>query len=783
MGPERDARARVLFFEGLVNLRLLTFIVVVVPWASPAFAQVIPGWETKQFTYEQIDADNLTLMRQVEVIGVGPNAGQQLFADELRWNIRTGEFTALGNVLMVSPTARLAAERVVFNTKTSRGTFYTASGIASLGDRATEHRSMFGTLEPDVYFGGEQIEKVGDDRYRITKGWFTTCVQPTPRWEIVSTTTTIDLEDYAILRNAIVRVKNVPVFYLPVLYYPIQSDDRSTGFLLPTYGRSTYRGQSISNAFFWAAGRSHDVTLFHDWLFSRGQGMGSEYRYLLGPGSEGKVRVYRLNERESTLETGSGSVTNPARRSFEIRGGMAHKLPAGFQARARVDYFSDVTVRQLYQNNFYDAANSNRQWGATLSGGWRGVTVNGGYERSEYFPSPSYYTASGSTPSISAALSSQQIGRLPLFASVNADLVRSLYQTVSDERVDDRTLWRRDLRPTLRASLSTLPFLLVNGSVNWRYTYYSQRLDAAGLQIPESVTRKFFDLRADVTGPVFTRVYTPNNAFAERLKHAIEPIFNLQRVTNIPEQRFIPIVGSAYDYIVGGVTRVTYGINNRLLVRRPAPAQPGAEPSTASAPREFLTVGLQQSYYSQAEASRYDPSYSLSYAQRDANKLSPVMLSVRAMPATAVSADLRMEYDTTTGTDKLQGVSINGTVTTTTVQSTVGWSQRRFPFNDVILPDSFIQSATTLKTSTGAAGGTYAFNYDIRRSNMMQQRWIGFYNAQCCGITFEYQEYNFPSGDPRFPIPKDRRFNMSFSLAGIGTFSNFFGSFGGGSRF
>ena len=70
-------------------------------------------------------------------------------------------------------------------------------------------------------------------------------------------------------------------------------------------------------------------------------------------------------------------------------------------------------------------------------------------------------------------------------------------------------------------------------------------------------------------------------------------------------------------------------------------------------------------------------------------------------------------------------------------------------------------------------------NWDIGRSYIIQQRWTGFYNAQCCGLDIEYQEYNFPS-DSRFPIPKDRRFNLSFTLAGIGTFSNFFGAFGGG---
>ena len=137
-------------------------------------------------------------------------------------------------------------------------------------------------MEPDIYFYGETIDKIGPDKYRIHKGGFTSCVQPSPRWEIVSGNATVNLHDYALLRNAVVRVKDVPVFYLPVMYYPIQDDDRATGFLLPTYGRSTYRGTSISNAFFWAISRNQDATL-HARLVR-----------VAGPGRRRRVPLHRL---------------------------------------------------------------------------------------------------------------------------------------------------------------------------------------------------------------------------------------------------------------------------------------------------------------------------------------------------------------------------------------------------------------------------------------------------------------------------------------------------------
>ena len=52
---------------------------------------------------------------------------------------------------------------------------------------------------------------------------------------------------YTVLKQAVLTVKGVPMLYVPIMYYPTKSEGRATGFLLPTYGASTLRGQSISN--------------------------------------------------------------------------------------------------------------------------------------------------------------------------------------------------------------------------------------------------------------------------------------------------------------------------------------------------------------------------------------------------------------------------------------------------------------------------------------------------------------------------------------------------------
>ncbi len=740
--------------------------------ATDAAAQLVPGWNTKQFTLERLDADRIRLTREVEIEGEkgSPNEGQKFFADAMELNTRTGELTASGNVVFSTIDSRIAADSVVFNTRTRLGTFSNASGIASLGDRGEQDRSMFGTMEPDVYFYGETIEKIGVDKYKITRGAFTTCVQPTPRWEIASGSSIVNLHDYALLTNAVIRVKDVPIFYLPVMYYPIQDDDRATGFLIPTYGRSTYRGQSISNAFFWAMNRSQDATFFHDWFFSRGQGAGSEYRYIVSPQASGNVRFYRLNENETA--------DGPARSSYQVAANMTQGLPAGLRARARVDYFSNITVQQLYNNNIYQQQFSTRSYGAGLSGAWRGLSVSGQYQRNESFFDSERSFVSGQAPGITASFNGRRIGSLPLYASVNTDLSQVVWQDRVGSRVADFGLAKFDLLPSIRAPLSTLPFLSVNASAGYRTTYFSESLDENERQIEEPVTRKYADLRAEVIGPVFTRVFNPQNGFADRMKHVVEPAFTVQRVTSIDNLDRIPTTGS-YEYVVGGTTRITYGLTNRLLVRRPAPEPaPGdTRPAQSGPPRELLTVAINQSYYSNEAASPYDQSYGYSALFRPASNFSTVALTTRAMPAQNLGMDFRMEYDPIALEKNLVGLGLNGVLRSSMVDVTAGWNRQNYQ-GGAFGANNYIQQTTTVRLLGNRVGGTAQFNYDIGRNILLNQRYIGNYSAQCCGVAVEFQSFNYPGG---FIVAQDRRFNFSFTLAGIGSFANFFGSFGGSS--
>lgn len=745
---------RVLSRSLLVPLALLV-------GALPAFAQ-LPGFSVgRQYHIERFGSDHWRLTGQVEL----EREGQKFFADVVDYYVSDDRLEASGNVVYVSEQSRIAADKMVFNTRRRTGSFENASGTLSLGTRV--ERSMFGTQEPDAYFYGETLEKLAETKYRISKGGFTTCVQPTPRWELTSTSATLTVDVYAILRNAVLNVKGVPLLYLPVLYYPIQEDDRATGFLIPQYGNSTFRGQMLSNAFFWAINRSADATLFHDWYSRAGQGMGGEFRYVAAPGSEGSMRTYML--RQSAAEATADASALPESRSYEVRASAVQKLPANLRLRGNVDYFSDITTQQSYYGNLYDASRRQRRYGANVAGAWGAWNLSGTYNVNELFFSNVDSTVDGFLPRIAFGRAPRKIANSPVYWSFGTDYSNIVRTFKSGTREVAQGLTRFDFSPQVRVPLTKWPFLQLTGVAVWRNTWYSESI-ANRQQVEEPIFRRFFDLRGEVIGPVLTRIWdTPGNGYADKFKHVFEPNFTMQRVTLIDNYDEIVKLDS-YDYTFGGTTRIGYGLTNRFLARR----QEGARRNA----REFLNVSISQSYYTDERATQYDPAYLYSFQGLPTSKFTPVSLVVRATPAADVSGSFRMEYST--ASDEIISMRANGAVTRGGVSVTGGWSQRRYEaFNAATLrSDNYLNLGTNLRFAEGRFGGQYLFDYDFANSRMIQQRMVGFYNAQCCGITVEYQKFNFGALSSSL-LRDDTRFTISFTLAGIGTFASPLGMLGG----
>src|SRR5262249_35124457 len=196
----RDAAARITLM-GVVRI-LVGVVMSVALAASPARAQsaqnpLTSGQEQNSDKYIRVGESHHIRQGNVEIHDAANKT--DIYADLIEFFEDEDRAVATGNFVFSQGTNRISAERAEFNTKTMLGTFYHASGIAPAQPPRQQVRP--GSFAPPpssqetvVYFFGETVEKVGPKKYKITKGGFSTCVQPTPRWEMSASTLTLNVD-------------------------------------------------------------------------------------------------------------------------------------------------------------------------------------------------------------------------------------------------------------------------------------------------------------------------------------------------------------------------------------------------------------------------------------------------------------------------------------------------------------------------------------------------------------------------------------------------------------
>jgi LPS-assembly protein len=750
---------------------LIAACVLLAPVAGSA---QIPGFDSTISKTQEVAADHIRWTG--DVVLSQPNT--KFYADEVDYYPKTNRLIAKGNVLLQEPDHQIAADSADFDAVTHLGTFFNARGFAALGKMADV--SQFGTLQPDVQFYGETIDKIGPQTYLISHGGFTTCAQANPRWEMTSGSIRLRVDHYALLRNMLLKAKGIPVLFLPALYYPISSDARQTGFLMPSYGSSTYRGQVVSNGFFWAIGRSQDATILHDWYSKTGQAINGEYRYVSLRGG-GNINNTFLDEKPTIYKSSDGNEqVFDGQKSFTLNGSLSQGLGPSWYVQARSYYFSSINVQQRSTVDINNTSRHNRVFGGSASGTLHGYRITGTYDRNENFNGTTSSNVRGSAPRVNVQRPDRLIGKyIPVYASVTDEYVHLNQQdrntaTDGSTTVLKRDIDRMDINSALRFPFNKLSFLAVNTSLSWRNTFWSDSQRPVEGQGPERVdqpiARSFFEMAANINGPSFVKIWdTPRS----RYKHTIEPMLQVTHRTPIENaNRIIP--NEYVDTIVGNMTSYAYGASTRLYAKR-------TDAGPLAVAREFLSATIVQTYSTDANAIANDQTYRTQNAKVPTH-FSPVQMNVRASPKQVVNATFRTELDSRYL--KFTRFGADGSWNSDRLSLLAGWSQVHFVpdangRNIVGSLSQYMNTNTTLRFKQNRYGLVHSFNWDIRGRDILQQRLAGYYNAQCCGFTAEWQTYDFTRLGSNALVPKDRRFHFSVTLAGIGNVSNIFGALGG----
>lgn len=100
----------------------------------------------------------------------------------------------------------------------------------------------------------------------FTKSAFTLCGyrnnDKCPPWELKATQMKHDNKKKTIYYdNAIIKIYDIPIFYIPKLQHPDPSVVRRSGFLVPSFADSKNLGTSVDVPYFWAINKDKDLTI------------------------------------------------------------------------------------------------------------------------------------------------------------------------------------------------------------------------------------------------------------------------------------------------------------------------------------------------------------------------------------------------------------------------------------------------------------------------------------------------------------------------------------------
>jgi len=237
-----------------------------------------------------------------------------LSADDISFDQETNMVTATGNVEIIHGQRRLTANSILYNQETD---VVTASGGIQLFEPGGEQ--IFGEkMQVSGDLKDALIESLGiilTDRARIAatgarhsggnvtemrQGVYSPCNlcqnDPTrpPLWQVKAVKVIHNKKSKTIeYRDAWLEVMGVPVAYTPYLAHPDPTVKRQSGFLAPSFGRSSDLGFVAQVPYFYNIDPTRDATIT---------------ALVTGDGGSGMVGEYRQRFRNGTIDTNASLI-------------------------------------------------------------------------------------------------------------------------------------------------------------------------------------------------------------------------------------------------------------------------------------------------------------------------------------------------------------------------------------------------------------------------------------------------------------------------------------------
>lgn len=657
----------------------------------------------------------------------------KLSADEMTYDDETGDVEATGHVKFQRAVESITGSRLKMNMVSKTGVIYDAKGVS----------------DKNFFFEGAEVYKIGEGKYRIVDGSVTACKGAVPKWSFKVKSAVINVEKSAVMRDAMFKLKRVPIFYSPWLATPVTKRERQTGFLIPTTGSSTLKGRTFGDAFYWAINRSADLLFAADYYSARGWAQEADFRARLNQDSF--IDFYGFNVADKLKQGGQSAKIN-----------ANYMFPNGFRVVANVNYVSSLTFRQVFGESFNSIVQPDQisQLFATKNSDY--WSLNFDVARDETF------FDQGSVvlrrfPGADLSTMPHDFANLPFYISFDSSL-DGVHRTDPNSSAPNISQ-RFDFAPRITFPMRRIFGGYLTPSFEFRDTVYRNTVQSLN-PTQQALNRTTGEFQLDFRGLGLEKVYEHKGGwFGDRYKHVIEPEVTYRLVRGVNQNDIDEIIRFDETDVLVNTNEVEYGVTNRIYTRRDG---------DSGQPRELLSWKVSQEYF-------FDPTFGGAIVPGQRNvfdalmdltgfafadgprRFSPIVSLVRFSPRDNFSGDFRFDYDPKFHQFRSSSVTSNFNNGKKFLSFTYFVTRNHPPLT---------LASNQLRTTFGlgnfnkpGVSAAFSISYDLKHSTVQNSVTQLGYNWDCCGVTLEYRQFNIGLRD-------ETQFRFSFSLLNVGSFGN-----------
>lgn len=457
----------------------------------------------------------------------------RLQADKLTVFEATNKVIAEGSVVFdQGDSQRITGSRAEWNYRTKTGFFLNSTGFTNQTQDGTR-----------IYFTADRIERISLDTIIAINAEITGCDEDVPKWSFHAKRAKIKVGDRVKVYSPTVRMKRVPVFFLPYASVPIKHRDRASGFLTPSFGGSGAKGFRVSTAYYKTLGRSADLTLRGDIYASRGLGIGADLRTRANSRSFLNAGFYSVKDRIFGPSEDAAH-PNQGGSSFYVEG--VHYFQNGFLAAADVNITSNLAFRQVFSDSIQQAISPEERSQLFINKNYKDYSFDF-LARTQVTSLPTSRIRIRELPSITIEKRPSPLSflkKIPIYFSFEGgaegmsrketaeDPVAFRLETGGDPMITPSLVQRLDFHPKVTLPLSFAGFSLT-ASAAGRATFYSNSMDPSNRSVlSQNITRGYGEFELDFRPPAFARDYKRSSG-TFFFRHVIEPYLIYRKISGI----------------------------------------------------------------------------------------------------------------------------------------------------------------------------------------------------------------------------------------------------------